>query len=1677
MSHSIVKESSKPFDNTLILVQRKDGSFNIDQDVFRAILNSSNQNQQVSILHVADEDHQSAELVLETFEMAYEDNNKLLMDHDYTPYTSPSQLPYIMTRFRMQENETTGDPKLDELMKTLTSLEDDNDDKDDLIGLAEALKQDSLINQFSYNESSSLAEIVTSTHSSLSNTEINENFLSGKEIPRKEKSSKKLNSQTNNHNKKEKKISSALNDDGAKTLFSTPHIIGKRTSVVASSNVQSTKNRQLNSNEVQSFSANNEKPKKDEHDVRDKDKEIKTEKEQDSIIAEIENLMNDDNSQTDISNLDLDCNTDDLVSEEFINDVAKLVESEDIEAAIQGDCNNSLISEDFLKQIDKSIIADSERTVKPADIDSKLKQKLPINKTSTTISTASTGKSVPERRLSNTKINEIEKIKSVENISTPIRSSDNKHMIKNKIKSNKRTNSKGIRNIGENDQNNETEGDIEEDNEDNEGDDDESWNSEDDPDRLWCICQKPHNNRFMICCDKCEDWFHGKCVNVTQSMGKKWEQSGREWVCPKCIKKQEEVEPHSGKLKKKCLCVYCHEPIENRIAAYCSDKCISAVIEGVDKFVLIDRITSKCLGGAALPSVANLRTWLKDHPNYQLLKKQKTDSDVVQRISQQNALERHRTKFIDIRNLPEVKKLNSNVATVMNAPIVMNVVGGNPATSSNNVHSNSINSKSTTSPVISSMNTSLTTNTNSNLVNRMFNSGISKNVTIINAPEKKLDLKFERKLKERIENPQMATSVSTAFSVQKNDQEHYQKYREKDRDKDREIDREISIKLPQAKISPSDREKLVRESVRKVMKEHLESRLNDSTDLKIDNDELLRLVNEIELELYKVYGSTGQKYRNKYRSLLFNIKDTKNETLWKRICNKKIAPCRLVQLSPDELASQELSSWREKEAKHQLEIIKRSEIEALNTTQHLILKSRRGEELMEVIKPKTAVDIIGIDDGSIDRADIISKKNFKDPITSIINEFGDKRKEKDETSEDRDKHSKRHKSSSNKDRDRDRDKDRDKDKNKDKSKKDYDKKYDRNKDKNYKNIKDKEKDRIKDKEKEKDKDDDKENGKDKDKQQREKPKDNEKWKDDDATEVLQRDELEQFAVKFDDKESYENSIAVERTLDTILNLDDSLLREFDKKQELEEQKKLEEQKAIEVDQRYERLRQIEEINEKEKLLSKQIEQLQREVNERKFKYDESNVNKTPIAVSDSYFPNSTLKRSNLKDPVTSILKVNGPKSILKNTIDDEIALSKKVSFSTSSTSTDYSVSNAKWRALVHISEASDFFVNAVELSAYSMNFETELTKFLQVKGRLNFSIGWNYIEKMKKSQISILKLVAASYEDKSNYLEYFTYLHSRSRLGVFKCETDAIKDFYVFPLAEKCPLPNILKNYVAKKIEDNHPDLLLAVIVRSKKKVSCLSSSFDDVPFTQSDNVQVRVDPRLKKDTILLPSVTHPITIPSTLTSINTVMDSNDDLNEPYSPTDDDVFENVTDCQRIPSPPPPPSLKSQLPIKTITQPFLDTSLTSLPQLTSQLLQYIPSQREQQSIIGLSSSSNVSIQDYNSIRRLPEVKDNTPINPIESGLSILENFEPFSNKFDSIPGLEVSADDECSDESSNKKNETSKMETDIPFLGNINLPTNLHEILQNIKNINVSSTSNTNTNNNYGPSSSKRFKME
>lgn len=42
------------------------------------------------------------------------------------------------------------------------------------------------------------------------------------------------------------------------------------------------------------------------------------------------------------------------------------------------------------------------------------------------------------------------------------------------------------------------------------------------------------------------------------------------------------------------------------------------------------------------------------------------------------------------------------------------------------------------------------------------------------------------------------------------------------------------------------------------------------------------------------------------------------------------------------MASQELAKWREQEAKHQLDMIKKSEIELLNCNRQYVLKTHKG---------------------------------------------------------------------------------------------------------------------------------------------------------------------------------------------------------------------------------------------------------------------------------------------------------------------------------------------------------------------------------------------------------------------------------------------------------------------------------------------------------------------------------------------------------------------------------------------------------------------------------------------------------------------------------------------------------------------------------------------------------------
>lgn len=66
-----------------------------------------------------------------------------------------------------------------------------------------------------------------------------------------------------------------------------------------------------------------------------------------------------------------------------------------------------------------------------------------------------------------------------------------------------------------------------------------------DPNALYCICRQPHNNRFMICCDRCEEWFHGDCVGISEARGRLLERNGEDYICPNCTILQVQDEPNA----------------------------------------------------------------------------------------------------------------------------------------------------------------------------------------------------------------------------------------------------------------------------------------------------------------------------------------------------------------------------------------------------------------------------------------------------------------------------------------------------------------------------------------------------------------------------------------------------------------------------------------------------------------------------------------------------------------------------------------------------------------------------------------------------------------------------------------------------------------------------------------------------------------------------------------------------------------------------------------------------------------------------------------------------------------------------------------------------------------------------------------------------------------------------
>ncbi|CAJ0950469.1 unnamed protein product [Ranitomeya imitator] len=183
-------------------------------------------------------------------------------------------------------------------------------------------------------------------------------------------------------------------------------------------------------------------------------------------------------------------------------------------------------------------------------------------------------------------------------------------------------------------------------------------------------------------------------------------------------------------------------------------------------------------------------------------------------------------------------------------------------------------------------------------------------------------------------------------------------------------------------------------------------RLSESNS-KIPEERATKVSAKIEKELFSFYRDTDSKYKNKYRSLMFNLKDPKNNVLYKRVLKGDITPEHLIKMTPEELASRELAAWRQRENRHTIEMIEKEqrEVERRPITKithkgEIEIESDAPMKEPEAMETEESVDslieavnqTLGVEDvATLPSGHMVSFKKFKQPhkVFSTHPEFED----------------------------------------------------------------------------------------------------------------------------------------------------------------------------------------------------------------------------------------------------------------------------------------------------------------------------------------------------------------------------------------------------------------------------------------------------------------------------------------------------------------------------------------------------------------------------------------------------------------------------------------------------------------------------------------------------------------
>ncbi|KAM9250145.1 death-inducer obliterator 1 [Dugong dugon] len=533
-----------------------------------------------------------------------------------------------------------------------------------------------------------------------------------------------------------------------------------------------------------------------------------------------------------------------------------------------------------------------------------------------------------------------------------------------------------------------------------------------DPSALYCLCRQPHNNRFMICCDRCEEWFHGDCVGISEARGRLLERNGEDYICPNCTILQGQDETNSettdqqdpkcrhgdadgtdftsigiveqkssedqgikGRIEKaanpsgkKKLKIF--QPV---VEAPGASRCIGP---GCCNVAQPDSVycSSDCILKHAAATMKFLSSGKEPKPRLKEKLKMKPEKLSLPKCTVQAGI---KISSMHKRPAPD-KKENIVKKTVVapsrsDAPVTETTPGsGTPSWASDHNY-NAVKPEKTAALPVSLLCKSVKDDKRTR----------EKRVAAVTVPRKTAPsapaLGKQPPLSGNLapKKSPAFTRVSAAKQAMKKSPSGFKGTiprrpwfapagsapAAKPPGLAPAAAASTPKKLPGSAVgpaavagalrkpgppsapgaspapgrlgaassAPSQPNSQIRQNIRRSLKEILWKRVSDSDDLIMTENEVGRVALHIEKEMFSLFQVTDNRYKSKYRSIMFNLKDPKNQGLFHRVLREEISLAKLVRMKPEELVSKELSTWKERPAKSAIEARAKSHNESKKT--------------------------------------------------------------------------------------------------------------------------------------------------------------------------------------------------------------------------------------------------------------------------------------------------------------------------------------------------------------------------------------------------------------------------------------------------------------------------------------------------------------------------------------------------------------------------------------------------------------------------------------------------------------------------------------------------------------------------------------------------------------------------